>query len=111
MTDVCRVRARYFQIRLLDEELAMLEAKASEAGMSKSEYVRNIIMFAPRHMAGTRSDSELSKLRYELNRIGNNINQIAFVANGKKSVDAGELEALLFNYHLILAQYEELILV
>ncbi len=46
-----RNRDRQITVYLLEEEMAILEAKKDEAGMTKSEYIRNMILFGA-HMSG-----------------------------------------------------------
>lgn len=104
-----RKRQRYFKVHLLDEELAILDAKADEAGMSKSEFVRNVILFGAAHERTNFTKKESEALFYELNRIGNNINQIAFRANSRKTVDERDFKGLYDNYVELLAAYERLI--
>ena len=40
-----RKRETQLHIFLLDDEATMLEVKSQDAGMSKSEYIRNLIVF------------------------------------------------------------------
>ena len=42
-----RMRKHYFSMRLHEYEDALLEAKKDEANMTKSDYLRNVILFAP----------------------------------------------------------------
>lgn len=72
---------------LNDTELETLNAKSQELGMSKSEYIRNIIMFGSTREITNFSKEDTRKIIYELNRIGNNINQIAYRVNSSKEVN------------------------
>ena len=99
-----RKRQRYFKVHLLDEELAILEAKADEAGLNKSDYIRNMIMFGAAHERTKFTKQTGEKIVYELNRIGNNINQIAFRANSNKTIDERDFLSLYDNYMELLAE-------
>ena len=104
-----RRRQRKLNVYLLEEELAILEAKADEAEMSKSEFIRNMIMFGAAHERTMFSKADSEALKYELNRIGNNINQIAFWANSKKTVDDRDFRSMYDNYMELLGAYDQFI--
>jgi hypothetical protein len=67
-------------LRLDPQERERLEADAKRCGLSKSVYLRRLIMGAE---VKARPSEEIKKLRTEIHYIGNNINQIA------RSVNAG----------------------
>ena len=104
-----RKRKRYFKVHLLEEELALLDVKASEAGMSKSEFIRNMIVYGAAHERTMFSKKDTATLIYELNRIGNNINQIAWVANANKVVDEGEFEGVKIALMELLSEYDKFV--
>lgn len=92
-----RYRKRHFHIMLFDEELKILEEKAKSFGMNKTEYIRDMIVRG--EISGNRksalvSDEKYKDLLYEVNRIGNNLNQIAYNSNLKKSTGKEEIAAL-----------------
>jgi hypothetical protein len=70
--------ARLPRIRLTDAERADLEAKAALEGMSLSEWVRKELTNSKARRAPAATDKALLT---ELNRIGNNLNQIARALN------------------------------
>ena len=79
-----RLRQDEVRVRLVEEEKQLLLKNAFECGLSLSEYVRQLIWADS--LVGRRwsMDKEQGKqLLYELNRIGNNINQIAYNTNAK----------------------------
>lgn len=101
-----RYRKRDFHMMLFDEELKILEEKAESFGMNKTEYIRDLII---RGEVGNRketliSDEKYKELLYEINRIGNNLNQIAYNSNLKKSTGREEIDGLK-------KLYEELFLI
>lgn len=82
------VRTRKVTIRLTDGELHHLHEQASTAGMKVDPFVRNLIAGAqlkphpPETYAG---------LLRELSAIGNNINQIARIANTCHTIDSEQV--------------------
>lgn len=79
-----RVRTFNIQVKLLEEENAMLTKNAYEQGLSKAEYLRTLIMAGGLIGRQWTMDKEQGeRLIYEMNRIGNNINQIAYNTNAK----------------------------
>ncbi len=67
-------------LRLSKEEKERLESSAKRCGLSKTVYLRRLIMGA---QIKARPSQEIKELRTEIHHIGNNINQIA------RSVNAG----------------------
>jgi predicted DNA-binding protein len=67
-------------LRLSQEEKERLESSAQRCGLSKTAYLRRLIM---EKEVKARPSQEIKELRTEIHHIGNNINQIA------RSVNAG----------------------
>lgn len=61
-------------LRLSAEEQAQLECDARRCGLSKTAYLRRLILGAE---IKARPTQEIKDLRTEIHHIGNNINQIA----------------------------------
>ena len=61
-------------LRLNQAEKEQLETNATKCGLSKSVYLRRLIMGTP---VRAKPSGEIRELRVEVHRIGNNINQIA----------------------------------
>ncbi len=59
-------------LRLSQAEKDMLDKNSAKCGISKSAYLRRLIMGTP-----VRAKPRSEELRVEVHRIGNNINQIA----------------------------------
>ena len=78
-----RRRSRHVSIWMNEEEYVHLKRQAQIAGMGIDPFVRNLV-------AGVnlrpRPPDTYAKLLRELSAIGNNINQIAYWANSKKSI-------------------------
>ena len=85
MAEKDRIRAEQFKFTLLPEERAMLEKNAFELGLSKADYLRKLILYGEVIGQHPVIDKEQGReLLYEVNRIGNNINQIAYRTNAQK---------------------------
>ena len=80
MAESSRIRKRYFKVHLTDEELKILNDKSEYCGLNKSEYVRKILMDDNVKKLPVDEIKEASKAindyKLEMNRIGNNINQL-----------------------------------
>lgn len=109
MSEESRRRKRYFKVHLLDEELEILNAKADEAEISKSEYIRNCILFGSAKERTVVSKADAETLIYEINRIGNNVNQIAYRANSNKTIDDRDFQSLYASYIELLSVCDRLI--
>lgn len=71
------------KFRATEEEAAEIRRKAAVAGMNVSRFLRTAAVNSQVVLYNT---ADIFGLRSELRRIGNNINQIAMVANSNKSV-------------------------
>lgn len=104
-----RIRNHNFSMRLREYEDALLDAKKDEAGMTKSEYLRNIILFAA---AGERPKfpSALAEEIYQsLNGIGNSINETAHAVNSRRNVLPSDIKLLMNGYVHLLEVYDEFV--
>ena len=70
--------------RLPAEELHAFDALCTQLGAkSRSDGVRSVVRMASGFLEFSREDSaRLEEIRYELGKIGTNVNQIALAANG-----------------------------
>lgn len=102
-----RGRNRTLKIRLFPEEEELLERKARIAGKNKSDYIRDFILYSEVRSRPIWQDENFRQLLYEINRIGNNINQIAYNSNLKKSTGHEEIYALREQYEALLSLYED----
>ncbi len=64
---------------MTDEQEARIRAKAQEAGLSVSEYVRRVAVAG--HIEVRRDSAYGASLAFQLRRVGVNVNQLARVAN------------------------------
>ena len=104
-----RYRTERFGMRLFPEEMRILKKKAEEQGVSKTDYVRDLILFGcvKETRRSVLSDEKFLKMLYEMNRIGNNINQIAYNSNLKKSTGKEGIKALSESYDSLLQLYND----
>lgn len=105
-SEVNRKRNIQIIVRLLDEEAKMLEVKSQDAKMSKSEYIRNLIVFGQASGTTVFSKEETRKIRTALNRIGNNINQIAMNINMNRQGFSEDFRILNQSYLELLDLYQ-----
>ena len=78
-------------IRFTDDEYNELKAKADELDIPLSTYIRKKVL-GNREKILTKCNKELL---YEINRIGNNLNQIAKHCNTTKTIDKLVLQSLV----------------
>lgn len=79
------------KFRATEEEAAEIRRKAAAAGMNISRFLRTSAVKSQVVLYNT---ADIYGLRSDLRRIGNNINQIAMVANSNKSVYLSDVREL-----------------
>lgn len=85
MAEKDRLRTEQFKLTLFPEEKALLEKNSFELGLNKADYLRKLILYGEVIGQHPVIDKEQGReLLYEVNRIGNNINQIAYRSNARK---------------------------
>ena len=82
------------KVWISEQESKLLEQKISELGITKSQYVRNCILYGSTVKKTLFSDERADRIIYEMNRIGNNINQIARFVNKEHSVGFDDYERI-----------------
>ena len=83
-----------FHFFLSEQEAEIFEQKCKELGISKSAYIRNCILYGSTVKKTMFSDEKADQIIYEMNRIGNNINQIAHFVNMEHTVESDEFERI-----------------
>ena len=68
-----------------------------------------MILFGAAHERTLFSKKDTESLLYEINRIGNNINQIAYRANANKTIDERDFQDMYNNYTELLSVYDKFI--
>ena len=84
-------RTVIMKFRATEEEAAEIRRKAAAAGMNVSRFLRTSAVKSQVVLYNT---ADIYGLRSDLRRIGNNINQIAMVANSNKSVYLSDVKEL-----------------
>lgn len=94
-----RLREKQINIRVTDYEYQQIMERMKKSGSSSlSEY---IIDAATNGFLINVDYSDIKALAYEINRIGNNINQIAHKINAEGSIYKGEIKEVQENVELI----------
>lgn len=87
-------RTASVHVQLTPDERAELEAAAAEGGSaSLSAYIRTLCLRRradAARVAGARRNPDARRLMYELNAIGNNLNQLTRIANTLRAMPAGD---------------------
>jgi predicted DNA-binding protein len=78
------MKNKTISLRLTPNEYDQVKKIANELGYSVSEYIRKRIL-GKREKITPKQDLKI--IAYELNRIGNNLNQIAKYVNTNKAID------------------------
>ncbi len=84
-------RTVIMKFRATEEEAAEIRRKSAVAGMNVSRFLRTSAVNSQVVLYNT---ADIYGLRSDLRRIGNNINQIAMVANSNKSVYLSDVREL-----------------
>lgn len=79
------------KFRATEEETAEIRRKAAAAGMNVSRFLR---ASAVKSQVVLYNTADVYGLRSEIKKIGNNVNQIAMVANSNKSVYLSDVREL-----------------
>lgn len=101
-----RIRKCNFSMRLNEYEDALLEAKKDEANMTKSDYLRCMILFAPAGERVQYSSDFAGEICKNINEIGNRINEIAHAVNNRREVTSIDIEKLIEEYIELFALYD-----
>ena len=79
-------------VRLSPKEKEHLKAQAAACALKMEPYIRKLIMG---NIIRPRPPDEYVKLLREINAIGNNINQIAHIANAERHISKDKIEEVL----------------
>lgn len=94
-----RNRNRQLSFRLTEKEFAAFEKKRITSGLSKTEFLLKLLKSSKIQVF--RFSDSVKDLHYELRKIGVNINQIAYLVNIGRDIQAK------YELHQISRQYEE----
>ena len=79
-------------VRLSQKEKEHLKAQAAACALKMEPYIRKLIMG---NIIRPRPPDEYVKLLREINAIGNNINQIAHIANAEQHISESKINEVL----------------
>jgi len=85
-------RTKRVTVRFTDDEYNRLKEKATQFDMTLSDFIRTKLLTKREKVRPSKCDKSLL---YEINRIGNNLNQIAKHCNITKSIDKLVLQSLV----------------
>jgi len=105
-----RQRTRIITFRVSDDEYARYEERASRAGLAVGAFARAAGLDEAGPRARRRRPVEhraLVQLMASLNRVGNNLNQLARNSNRGLDIDVPQLRDALQQYHAVIAAIYE----
>lgn len=92
-------RNKAILIRLTESEKKCLVQKSKECGLKMEPFIRNLILGCE---IKARPPDEYVKLIREINAIGNNINQIAHIANSCGNISNASINRIKDNQNMII---------
>ena len=94
-----RVRQKQRILRLTEEENELLKERINDSPYDNFQnYARHMLLAGKIHYVDY---SELQQLKWEVNKIGNNINQIAKLANQFEEISQEDIDDLLDLIHQV----------
>lgn len=94
-----RVRQKQRILRLTEEENELLKKRINDSPYDNFQnYARHMLLAGSIHYVDY---SELQQLKWEVNKIGNNINQMAKLANQFEEISQEDIEDLLDLIHQV----------
>lgn len=83
-------RVNFIHVRMTDEEYMLFLEQVEQTEMTKSEYIRSMILTGQIHLVvrPVLNTDKLDQIIYECGRIGNNINQISKYLNSGNPITA-----------------------
>lgn len=103
--ELSRTRSKKFQIYLGEEEMKLLTEKAKGFGLSKSDYMRSLIVHGSVRQQSIFSDEQFQLFLNEMNHIGVNLNQITYRVNAARNADREDFNALRQEFENLLNLY------
>lgn len=106
MAENSRIRKKFLRVCLSDDEMDILKMKSFEMDMSKSDYIRDLILFGNRDDGNKMNKDDFRVFLYEINRIGNNLNQIEYNSYMKASSAKNDMVAFVFEFMQLLSAFQ-----
>lgn len=112
MKDRNRLRDKQLRVWISDDEESIINDKCKISNMNKSDYIRNIIVYGEIKKIDSEAIVKVSNVinqnNFELNKIGNNINQIAKKVNEQNSYTHADIIHLKEEFEQIRKLHEHL---
>lgn len=121
MAEENRFRRNCIRVKLSDSEYDTIWQKSLASNLTLSDAIRSLIVFGCIKPDGLDEKSQalvdkfnghLSQIVYEINRVGNNINQIAYNTNANHNTELVELEmamdSLTYIYGIFMESINEM---
>lgn len=102
-----RQRRKEIHLTLLDKEMELLEQKAESFNLSRSDYLRSLIVWGRAKSQSRLTDEQFRLLLNEMNHIGVNINQIARRVNEARQASSEDFDLLQLHYEQLLDLYRK----
>ncbi len=99
-----RTRPNKMNVYFTEEELAELQSKADQAGLSKGEFIRRLI--AGKEF-NTRPPEEARQLLWNLYEVGGYAKRLLAIADETKTVDAPQMRKVLARIYLAVDQIKK----
>lgn len=77
-------QTKCIKVRLTENQLVFLNEKVKKTGISREAYLRKLI---EGYVPNEQPSKELHEVIYQLRKIGNNMNQIARIANSTETIN------------------------
>lgn len=93
------------KVRLNDEELKLLNKNVLKCGLSREAYIRFLINgYTPKEKP---SEDYFEVIR-QLRKIGNNMNQIAMIANKTNNIDESKYDVQMYKLKSVIREINEI---
>ena len=98
------VNAELIEIKVSDDELALIRKKAEQSKLTVTAYVRKISAFGEIKIIDMEAFHELTRA---VNIFGSNVNQIAKVANSTGKLDKKDIDEVIRNQELVPSSFDD----
>lgn len=97
-------RHNRIEIKVSDDELALIRKKAEQSKLTVTAYVRKISAFGEIKIIDMEAFHELTRA---VNIFGSNVNQIAKVANSTGKLDKKDIDEVIRNQELVRSSFDD----
>ena len=100
--NIGRTRGQEIHLRLGQEEMELLKKKAASYNMTRSDYLRNLVVFGSVRAQSKLYDYQFKHQLKEQNHIGVQNNQIARRVNEAMNADREDFDLLVLHYEQLM---------